>query len=321
MKELEQENFIFRVPVTVIQRIYFTKSNMAYVPVEKVIDIMRKGYFTLHDNEFGDYTLKEAIESIKTLNTHAEQQQWKARLLPAVAYNGVFSEVNNKGLTCYSNITAMDFDDIHNYDEMYHLGKRLVITPCVYSVFVTPSGGRLKALVLHDNTNPNNHRDLYEQLLAKFNISNPDTSCRDLARRNYLSYDPNIWVNPNPVPYHYVPTIKPIIQVQQVRQAQPQNHYAQTGKKISDRSIISIMNSDCKKNHPEYWQEGHRACSIFKLACLFCKWGVEEDLALEYFIKDWESETMTEDEITGHVTNAYKTEKDNFGTVDFTFYK
>lgn len=307
--------------VTIIQRINFTKSNMAYVSVGQVIDIMRTGDFTLHDNEFGNYTLKWAIEFIQSLNTHAEQQQWKARLLPAVAYNGVFSEVNNKGLTCYSNITAMDFDDIHNYDEMYHLGKRLVITPCVYSVFVTPSGGRLKALVLHDNTNPNNHRDLYEQLLAKFNISNPDTSCRDLARRNYLSYDPNIWVNPNPVPYHYVPTIKPIIQVQQVRQAQPTNHYAKTGKKISDRSIISIMNSVWKRNHPEYWQEGQRACSIFKLACLFCKWGVEEDLALEYFIKDWESETMTEDEITGHVTNAYKTEKDNFGTVDFTFYK
>ena len=238
-----------------------------------------------------------------------------------MAYNGLFSEVGKHHLTQYSNITALDFDDIHSYDEMCHLWRRLVKTPCVYCVFVTPSGDGLKALVLHDNTDPAMHGDLYNQLLDRFNIVNPDTSCRDLARRNYLSYDPNIWVNPNPVPYHYVPTIKPIIQVQQVRQAQPQNHYAQTGKKISDRSIISIMNSNCKKNHPEYWQEGHRACSIFKLACLFCKWGVEEDLALEYFITGWESETMTEDEITGHVTNAYKTEKDNFGTVDFTFYK
>lgn len=316
LKESKQKNFIFRVPVTVIQRIHFTKSNMAYVPVEKVIDIMRKGDFTMHDNEFGDYTLKEAIESIKTLNTHAEQQQWKARLLPAVAYNGMFSEVNNKGLTCYSNITAIDFDDIHNYDEMYRLWKRLVITPCVYSVFVTPSGRRLKALVLHDNTNPANHYDLYNQLLQMFDVVNPDTSCRDLARRNYLSYDPNIWTNPNPVPYHYVPTVKHIIQ-----QAQPTNHYAQTGKTISDKSIISIMNYALKKKHPEYWQEGNRACSIFKLACWLCKWGVDEDLALEYFIKGRESDTMTEDEITGHVTNAYKTEKDNFGTVDFTFYK
>ena len=286
----KQESFIFRVSVTVIQRIHFTKSNMAYVPVEQVIDIMRKGNFTLHDNQYGDYTLRQAVEFTWSLNTHAEQQQWKARLLPAVAYNGMFLEVNNKGLTCYSNITAMDFDDIHSYDEMEHLRKRLVITPCVYSVFVTPSGRGLKALVLHDNTDPAMHGDLYNQLLDRFNIVNPDTSCRDLARRNY-------------------------------RQVQPKNHYAQTGKTISDRSIISIMNSVWKRNHPEYWQEGHRACSIFKLACWFCKWGVDEDLALEYFIGGWESDTMTEDEISGHVTNAYKTEKDNFGTVDFTFYK
>lgn len=315
-----QETF-FMKHVTLTHRINYTKFNLGYGTVDDVMKIIREGNILMNDYEIGQYSLKWAIERIRSLNTHAEQQKWKARLLPAVAYNGVFSEVEESYIMQYSNVTAMDFDDIEGYNEMRHLWRRLVITPCVYSVFVTPSGGRLKALVLHDNTNPNNHRDLYEQLLAKFNISNPDTSCRDLARRNYLSYDPNIWVNPNPVPYHYVPTIKPIIQVQQVRQAQPQNHYAQTGKTISDRSIISIMNSVWKKNNPEYWQEGHRACSIFYLACKLCRWGVEEDLALEYFIKGWESDTMTEDEISGHVTNAYKTEKDNFGTVDFTFYK
>ena len=303
------------IKVTLTQRINYTKFNLRYTEISEVINMIRTGNMPLYDKESGKYiSLQRAVEYIRSLNTHAEQQQWKERLLPAVAYNGVFSEVEESHIMQYSNVTAMDFDDIEGYNEMQHLWRRLVITPCVYSVFVTPSGGRLKALVLHDNTNPNNHRDLYEQLLAKFNISNPDTSCRDLARRNYLSYDPNIWVNPNPVPYHYVPTIKPIIQVQQVRQAQLQNHYAQTGKTISDRSIISIMNSVWKKNNPEYWQEGHRACSIFYLACKLCRWG-------EYFIKGWESDTMTEDEITGHVTNAYKTEKDNFGTVEFTFYK
>ena len=307
--------------VTLTQRINYTKFHLGCATVDDVVKIIREGNILMNDYKYGQYTLKQAVEYIRSLNTHAEQQQWKERLLPAVAYNGVFSEVEESHIMQYSNVTAMDFDDIEGYNEMQHLWRRLIITPCVYSVFVTPSGGRLKALVLHDNTNPNNHRDLYEQLLAKFNISNPDTSCRDLARRNYLSYDPNIWVNPNPVPYHYVPTIKPIIQVQQVMQTQPKNHYAQVGKRLSDKSIISIMNSVWKRNHPEYWQEGHRACSIFKLACWLCKWGVDEDLALEYFIGGWESDTMTEDEISGHVTNAYKTEKDNFGTVDFTFYK
>ena len=309
------KNFKSMTKISLLQRINHTKSNLCYATVDDVVKIIREGNVLMNDNEFGDYTLRQAIEHIRSLKTHAEQQQWKLRLLPAVAYNGTFSEVNRNGLIQYSDITALDFDNIHSNDEMCHLWRRLVKTPCVYCVFVTPSGDGLKALVLHDNTDPAMHGDLYNQLLDRFNIVNPDTSCRDLARRNYLSYDPNIWVNPNPVPYHYVPTIKPTIQVQQVRQAQPQNHYAQTGKTISDRSIISIMNS------PEYWQEGHRACSIFKLACWFCKWGVDEDLALEYFIGGWESDTMTEDEISGHVTNAYKTEKDNFGTVEFTFYK
>ena len=59
--------------------------------------------------------------------------------------------------------------------------------------------------------------------------------------------------------------------------------------------------------------------SIFSLACRLCRWGVDEDLAMEYFINGWESDTMTEEEITGHVRNAYNTEERNFGTDDFTF--
>ena len=307
--------------VTLTQRINYTKFNLGYATVEDVVKIIRNGNILMNDYEYGQYTLRQAVGYIRNLGTKAEQQQWKERLLPTVAYNGLFSEVERHHLVQYSDVTAMDFDDITSHEEMCHLWRRLVITPCVCCVFVTPGGKGLKALVLHDNTDPAMHGDLYDQLLRKFNVTSKDEGCKDLARRNYLSYDPDIWTNPNPVPFHYVPTIKPIIQVQQVRQAQPTNHYAQTGKTISDRSIISIMNSVWKKNNPEYWQEGHRACSIFKLACWFCKWGVDEDLALEYFIGGWESDTMTEDEISGHVTNAYKTEKDNFGTVDFTFYK
>lgn len=320
MKKLKLKKEIMK-EVTLTQRINYTTFNLGYATVDDVVKIIREGNILMNDYEYGQYTLKQAIEKIRSLGTKAEKQEWKARLLPAVAYNGVFSEVERHHLVQYSDVTAMDFDDIQNYDEMEYLWRRLVVTPCVCCVFVTPGGKGLKALVLHDNTDPAMHGDLYDQLLRKFNVTSKDDKCKDLARRNYLSYDPYIWTNPNPVPYHYVPTIKPTIQVQQVMQTQPKNHYSQTGKKISDKSIISMMNSSWKKNHPEYWQEGNRACSIFMLACLFCKWGVDEDLVLEYFIGGWESETMDEKEITGHVRNAYKTENDNFGTVDFTYYK
>lgn len=229
--------------ITSLERVNYTKSNMAYVTVEEIVNLIRTGNMALHDNEFGNYTLRQAIGHIRSLKTHAEQQQWKLRLLPAVAYNGTFSEVNRNGLIQYSDITALDFDDIQNYDEMEYLWRRLVVTPCVCCVFVTPGGKGLKALVLHDNTDPAKHGDLYDQLLRKFNVTSKDEGCKDLARRNYLSYDPDIWTNPNPVPFHYVPTVK----VTPTRQTN-----ISAGKNLSAKSIINIMNSTWKKSHPEY---------------------------------------------------------------------
>lgn len=294
---------------TLAEKIYWTKYNLVYPELGDIIQMIRTGNIQLHDNEFNGYTLKRAIEHIRSV-APSDMQKWKARLLPAVAYNGTFRELNSAGLIEYSCVTALDFDHIAP-DEMMHLRNRLIKTPCVLSVFVTPSGNGLKALVWHDNTNPGRHGDLYEQLLNKFYVANgSDASCKDLARRNYLSYDPYIWVNPSPEPYHYVPTIKPQVQI-------PQSSGTRT---VSDKSIISIMNSHWKKNNPEYWKKGNRANSIFRLACRMCKWGVDEGLAAAYFIDGWEDDTMDEKEIRGHVGNAYKAEEKNFGTLIFTIH-
>lgn len=294
---------------TLAEKIYWTKYNLVYPELGDIIQMIRTGNIQLHDNEFNGYTLKRAIEHIRSV-APSDMQKWKARLLPAVAYNGTFRELNSAGLIEYSCVTALDFDHIAP-DEMMHLRNRLIKTPCVLSVFVTPSGNGLKALIWHDNTDPGRHGDLYEQLLNKFYVANgSDASCKDLARRNYLSYDPYIWTNSDPEPFHYVPTIKPQIQM-------PQSSGTRT---VSDKSIISIMNSHWKRNNPEYWEKGNRANSIFMLACRMCKWGVDEGLATEYFIDGWEDDTMDEKEIRSHVGNAYKTEEKNFGTLIFTIH-
>ncbi len=295
--------------VTLTEKINWTKYNLAYPELGGIIQMIRTGDMQLHDNELGDYTLQWAIAIIRSV-APGDMQKWKARLLPAVSYNGTFRELNSAGLIEYSCVTALDFDHIAP-DEMMHLRNRLIKTPCVLSVFVTPSGNGLKALVWHDNTDPGRHGDLYDQLLNKFYVADRnDAGCKDLARRNYLSYDPYIWINPSPEPFHYVPTIKPQIQM-------PQSSGTRT---VSDKSIISIMNSHWKKNNPEYWKKGNRANSIFMLACRMCKWGVDEGLATEYFIDGWEDDTMDEKEIRGHVSNAYKTEEKNFGTLIFTIH-
>lgn len=295
---------------TFLKKIHWAKYNLAYPELIDVIQAIRTGNIKLYDNEYGCYTLQQAIAKIRSVDP-SDMQKWKARLLPAVAYNGTFKELNSTGLIEYSCVTALDFDHIATPDEMKHLRNKLVITPCVLSVFVTPSGRGLKALVWHDNTDPSRHGDLYEQLLNKFYVANrSDASCKDLARRNYLSYDPDIWTNPNPVPFHYELTVKSGCKIQS----------SHKGKTVSDQSIISIMNSVWKKNNPEYWEIGNRANSIFTLACLTCKWGVDKELAIVYFINGWASDTMNEEEILSHVDNAYKSEEKNFGTLEFVIH-
>ena len=296
--------------VTLTEKINWTKYNLTYPGLGDIIQMIRTGDMQLHDNEFGDYTLQQAIAKIRSV-APGDMQKWKARLLPAVAYNGTFRELNSAGLIEYSCVTALDFDHIATPYDMYSLENRLKMTPCVLSVFITPSGNGLKALVLHDNTDPARHGDLYNQLLNMFYVADRnDAGCKDLARRNYLSYDPYIWINPSPEPFHYVSTIKPHVQMPQ----------SSGTKAVSDKSIISIMNSHWKKNNPEYWKKGNRGNSIFRLACWMCKWGVDEGLAIEYFIDGWEDDTMDEKEIRGHVGNAYKTEEKSFGTLIFTIH-
>lgn len=295
--------------ITLAHRINHTRYNLCYPTLSRVTGMIRDGNMVLCDNQYGKYTLAQAIEHIRK-QPENEKQYWKARLLPAVAYNGTFSEIDSTHLISYSNVTAMDFDHIGTQAEMTDLRNWLIRTPCVLCVFVTPGGRGLKALILHDNTDPDRHRDLYAQLLDKFNVPGKDSTCKDMARRNYLSYDPDIWMNPNPVPFHYIPTVR----------AQGKVIQPHAERKVSDKSIINIINSLWKKNNPEYWKEGNRAKSIFKLACLMCKWGVDESLAIGYFTGGWKSPTMSEEEILEHVRNAYRAEKNNFGTLEFYVY-
>ena len=295
--------------ITLAHRINHTRYNLSYPTLSRVTGMIRDGNMVLCDSQYGKYTLAQAIEHIRK-QPENEMQYWKARLLPAVAYNGTFSEIDSTHLISYSNVTAMDFDHIGTQDEMTGLRNWLIRTPCVLCVFVTPGGRGLKALILHDNTDPDRHRDLYTQLLDKFNVAGKDSACKDMARRNYLSYDPDIWMNPNPVTFHYIPTVR----------AQGKVIQPHAERKVSDKSIINIINSLWKKNNPEYWKEGNRAESIFKLACLMCKWGVDESLAIGYFTEGWKSPTMSEEEILGHVRNAYRAEKNNFGTLEFNVY-
>lgn len=190
----------FRTKISLFNRITDINHPEEY-EIDKVLDIIKTSSY---------YHVAGKVDAVRKAKTKEEKEKAKMKL-PAVTWNGTFKTKNRNDLIHYSSFTALDFDHIQP-EKMDEFGKWLQSFPCVYAYYVTPSGEGYKAVILHDNYEPLYHYDLYNQLLELFDCPEKDTSTVDLARGNFLSYDPNLWKNPNPQPFHFVPsTPKPII--------------------------------------------------------------------------------------------------------------
>lgn len=190
----------FRTKISLFGRITDINHPEEY-EIDKVLDIIKTNSY---------YHVAGKVDAVRKAKTKEEKEKAKMKL-PAVTWNGTFKTKNRSDLIHYSSFTALDFDHIQP-EKMDEFGKWLQGFSCVYAYYVTPSGKGYKAVILHDNYEPLYHYDLYNQLLELFDCPEKDTSTTDLARGNFLSYDPNLWKNPNPQPFHFVPsTPKPII--------------------------------------------------------------------------------------------------------------
>ena len=299
--------------ITLLNRIN-QPGNVCDVEINEVLAMIQNGVCYNQD-------LREVTAFIQSQSNHDVQNQLKLQNLPVALFNGTFSYKNSSGLKEYSNFTAIDFDRFNNEQEFNEVGSRLCNTPCVYAVFRTPSGRGLKAIVMHDNDNPEYHEELYLQLLSKFNTPATDTSVGDIARGNYICYDPNLWVNSNCVPYHFVHNPQYIN-----NKVIPSRSHGTLDKatlrnalsllkplsKKSDESIINILNAKWRKD-PLRWREGNRANSIFNSASELCRAGVDMDKSIDYLIDSYKPTGMNEDEIEYQVVRGYQNNVDGYG--------
>ena len=289
--------------------------------IDKVLDIIKTGSY---------YHVTGKVDAVRKAKTKEEKEKAKMRL-PAVTWNGTFKTKNRSGLIHYSSFTALDFDHIQP-EKMDGFGKWLQSFQCVYAYYITPSGKGYKAIILHDNYEPLYHYDLYNQLLELFDCPEKDTSTVDLARSNFLSYDPNLWKNPNPQPFHFVPsTPKPIIldtvtetiirdetgtEIMTEDDSYVANFLNTLSRQVvSDDSIIRILGS--------IWTgkslAGRRNNTAMSYAGVLCKAGVEKDRAksfIEKLIPDFDITEIIEYAYShntfGCERRKYKSRKNNF---------
>lgn len=287
-------------------------NNLKEVEISEVLSMIKHGVCYNQD-------LKRVTALIQSQNDHSVQNHLKLQYLPVALFNGTFSYKNSAGLKVYSNLTAIDFDRFNNEQEFNEVGSRLCITPCVYAVFRTPSGRGLKAIVMHDNDNPEYHEELYLQLLAKFNTPATDTSVGDIARGNYICYDPNLWVNNNCTPYHFTHDAQYTTRGTSSRSGTlnigaftPPIFGCRPNGKKSDESIINILNARWRKE-PDRWKEGNRANSIFNSASELCRAGVDWEKSLAYLIEAYSPTSISINDITYQAGRGYENNRDSYG--------
>ncbi len=300
------------IKISTINRIY-QPNQIRTVDIWDVLKAIKTGIYCGEN-------LIPITQKIQQETNHGKQNDLKFRCLPCVLYNGVFSKKSDGGLLEYSHITAMDFDGFDNIEAMRYIRGRLEATPCVIAVFVTPSGKGLKALVIHDNNNPAHHKELYKQLLKKFQIQDAinDSSCCDLSRGNYICYDPTIWIRTeNVMPYHFEhnPNYIALNRVTSgvVDREEFRKNIETIAKVKSDSSIINIMNSAWKKK-PELWMEGNRANSVFSIASQLCKFGVDIDATIDYLKTAFTPVGLNDREIVYQAGRGYACNADSFGS-------
>lgn len=120
--------------------------------------------------------------------------------LPLFTPTGIFNHRSMAGLEAYNGIICLDIDGVSNPQELKEKAKML---HWVYAAFITPSGQGLKVLVKTNATSETYKQTEILVAEAFLNItgSSRDNHCKDIARIQFVSHDPDIYINEHSVTF------------------------------------------------------------------------------------------------------------------------
>lgn len=256
--------------------------------------------------------------------------------LPNATWQGCFSERRQSGLI-ESSLTGLMCIDIDHQpdDELYRLKSCLRQRPWTFAIFRSPSGDGLKVLVKTPVSSIVDYKNCYAQIIESFAINlgcNVDESCRDYAKTCYLSYDPDIYVNPDvqDFPYRFDPkydftqttssgggnlTVNNgtfVVPAPSISE-QFQNKLSAQIQGMNDERIINICDIRFHRYKQNY-TEGRRRDSVYQQAKTLCLAGIDDSKAQSYLIAQFVPVGLPEYEIRQEVYKAYAKYNNVFGS-------
>lgn len=260
-----------------------------------------------------------------------EKRKYLKQDLPVIMWQGVFSKRSKAGLQYLNGIICIDVDHI-SAEEIARLKDKMKNTPWVVSAFLSPSGDGLKILVNTTVTTVKDFDNCYAQLIETFSEMfgcDVDKNCRDYSRACYASYDPDIYVNPDPEFYSYfynpqydgMPTYTNgqigSNGTYVITPSTPQNAFlnmlnAQC-QGLTDEQILEILDRRFHR-YPKNYMVGHRRDSIFKQAGVLCRAGIDQQKASEYLISQFIPTGFPAAELSDEVFKSYRANAAVYGS-------
>ena len=242
---------------------------------------------------------KTLVKRIRTQKDKAKRNELK-KDLPAVCFSGTFPKRKDSSIIEHSGFICLDFDGYTKQKDLVADKERLSKDRYVYSVFISPSGAGLKALVKIP-ADPSNHTNYFNSLDKYFDNPHFDKTSKNISRVCYESYDPLLFLNENSSVWTKVDEPE----YEEVTHRDPP-----TIPITDENKIVEILVKWWVKKYP--MSEGQRNHHAYVLAMAFNDFGVYKNLATN-ILRQYSSDDFNETEIDRTVESAYS-RTDNFGT-------
>lgn len=272
--------------ISVFRDLFKTKDVPYNLTLEKVFERIRSG------------KSKEVVDKIRLAETKDSKNEIKISL-PCIIFGGVFSERNGNSLTQHSGLMVIDMDGFKTIEEVNINAENLKKNKHIVSVFISPSGLGLKAVVKIPVCDKYEHTKYFKAFNEEFQIPNWDKSNSNVDRVCFESYDPNIYINWDAELYS--PKL--------IDKGYTMSERTPTVIVLDEMVIIDkIMAFDWKDN----FGEGSRNNYILNIASAFCEYGVSKYNAEGYILNNFPTSTdFPESEIKTTINSAYKIRQAN----------
>ena len=247
-----------------------------------------------------DGSSKELVKSIRDERDKPKRNELK-KLLPAICFSGTFTKRNDNSITEHSGLICLDFDGYPKKKDMLEEKEKLSKNRYVYSVFISPSGNGLKALVKIPQ-DVDNHINYFNSLEKHFDSQYFDKTCKNISRVCYESYDPLVHINETSSVWDTIEDLE-YKEVSVIRDAP-------TIPITDENKIVEILVKWWTKKYP--MAEGQRNQNAFIIAMAFNDYGINKSLA-SYVLNGYACEDFSLNEIERTITSAYANTH-NFGT-------